>query len=142
MVYSFANIDDQSGQKITGSDSLCGWEAVAANSWRNISQIGRPSDIIAIGDAMTFYFALHGHRHARDSLGRSWQIETATDVDNRGTHPSKRLPVAFLGGNGAALPLTSDCWENGQHDYPTPGAPGSPTTLFLREAEKLVWFVR
>lgn len=141
-VYSHALIDEQTGEKTVGSDALTGWEGVTAGSWRRLSNFSRPSDIVAIADAMTFFFPFHNHRHARESIGQSWQIVPGTDIDNRGTHPSQRLPAAFLDGHGSALPLAADYWENGLHNYPTPGNAAAPTSLYLRETERLIWFVR
>ncbi len=140
--YNSATIDDETGDKWVGADSLPGWEPIAAKGWRNLSRFGRPADIMAIGDAMTFYFASHGHRHAYDSYGLSAQIVPGGIFDNRGTHPGLRLPMAFLDGHGIATPLTADYWQNGQHDYPTPGTSAAPTTLYLREVERFIWFVR
>lgn len=140
-VYTSAIVDDESGDRSFSDDALPGWEPVVGHGWRKLSQFGRPADLVAIGDSITFWFALHGHRHARESYGMAWQIVPGGDTDNRGTHPGQRLPAGFLDGHAASPPIGADYWQNGQHDYATPGG-GAPTTLSTREAEKLVWYVR
>jgi prepilin-type N-terminal cleavage/methylation domain-containing protein len=138
--FTSAIIDDETGERSIFADALPGWEA-AVGGWRTLASFGRPSQTIAIADALTFYFALHDHRHARETIGLAWQIVPGGDLDNRGTHPALRLPAAFLDGHGAALPLSGDYWQDAPHDYPTPGG-GAPTTLYDREVERLVWYVR
>lgn len=139
--YNNAFIDDQTGEKSLSADSLPGWESVVGGGWRHLALFSRPSQTVAVGDAIRFWFAFHGHWHARESIGRSWQIETGTAAKNEGTHPSHRLPTAFLDGHAAALPLTSTYWEDRIRTYSPPSSTAPPIELFDREIETMVWFV-
>jgi prepilin-type N-terminal cleavage/methylation domain-containing protein len=139
--YNSGVMDDETGERTFTADGLPGWERFAVG-WRTLAAFPRPSDTISIADAVTFYFALHNHRHARESLGQSWQIVTGTDIDNRGTHERlQRLPTAYLDGHGTALPLSQSYWESTQHSYQPPNTAAAPMALYDREVERLIWYV-
>jgi hypothetical protein len=107
-----------------------------------MSQFSRPVETVSLCDALTFYFAPHDHRHARETVGFGWEIVTGTDLDNQGTHTKfQRLPAAFLDGHGESLPLSQAYWYNTQHAYNAP-SPGYPQqTLYDREVQRLIWFL-
>lgn len=140
--YNSAFVDDQTGERSFTGDSLPGWEGIASGGWRNLALFGRPSQTVLVSDAVRFWFALHGHWHARESVGRSWQIEVGTSTTNEGSHPSKRLPLSFFDGHAAAVPITTDYWEDRVRSYAPPSGFGAQSAdLFDREVELLLWFV-
>src|SRR5204863_8544853 len=141
-VYDSGLLDEESGDRIFAPDSLSGWEAVAGHGWRTLASFPQPAETIAIGDALTFWFALHGHRHARESIGQSWEIAAGTPIDNQGVHTAlQRLPATFLDGHGTPQPLSQAYWQDTVHTYSPPGNAAVPLELFDREVQRLIWYI-
>jgi type II secretory pathway pseudopilin PulG len=141
-LYNSALIDEENGDYFVGASALTGWESPFGAGWRSLAQFQQPAEIVALCDAITFYFSPHGHRHARESVGRSFEIATGTEADNHGTHERlRRLPAAFLDGHGVSLPLSQGYWENTLHMYTPPGNAAAPVALYDREVQRLIWYL-
>jgi prepilin-type N-terminal cleavage/methylation domain-containing protein len=139
-VGSFAGRDDETGTFDYSNNTLDGWDGVLAARWYHLSDFTRPSDVIGIFDAMSFYFAPHDHRHSRDNIGWVWELVPGGDLDNLGTHMEVGvLPTAYLDGRAAALPLRTNYWQDKPRSAPSPGGPTTQT--WEREARSIMWFI-
>lgn len=149
--YTFNSVvwDDAGEFYDTASDVWPGWESAPEGSgWRLLAAIRRSAKIIALIDNTNYYFALHGHRDARESIGRG--VEVVTDPtagsntygDNRGSHAALQArPAVFFDGHAERLSSLPQYWLDAQETY-TPPTPGfAPTSLYLRDIEHFMYFI-
>lgn len=141
-LYNSVYQDDETGEADVYADAPSGWEPQLANGWRRVGTVPHPSDVCAIVDALTFYFSLHSHRHAWQSVGERWQIEQGTQTDNRGTHLALGvLPAVFVDGHATNLPTTPSAWEDAPSTYTPPDSAFGPVTYSDLEVRRLLWFL-
>jgi prepilin-type N-terminal cleavage/methylation domain-containing protein len=137
-LYNNGSIDDETGEKTFGADALPGWEPLVGRGWRRRDQVGRPDQVIAMADALSGLIL--EDRHARESVGQTWEIVPGTIADNQGTHVKlARWPAVYVDGHAASLPRGSDYWEGNQRTYTGPG--GATAQLYDREVKSLIWFI-
>ncbi|MCC6676827.1 MAG: prepilin-type N-terminal cleavage/methylation domain-containing protein [Phycisphaerales bacterium] len=140
--FNYVYLDEEYGEKIITADSLPGWEAVAGTGWRRPTLFDFPSELAAITDAVTFYVPLHDHRHARDSIGMSWQIVQGEVVENYVMHARvARIPLAYFDGHAGAAPIDKGYWNDRLRSYDPPGAGGYTQEFWDREVQRYLWFV-
>lgn len=146
-VYSWGLWDDVTPQYEESNDALPGWESSPTLAgWRQLSQIRRPAEIIAIADNVNFTHVGFNHRDARDSIGRSCEIvydpQNAGCGDNEGSHKSLHVrPAVFVDGHAEALPDSPSYWLGAQETCAPPGNPADATTIYVREAQRFAWFI-
>lgn len=142
-LYNNASIDDETGEKLVSADSLPGWESLSEHGWHRLSIVQRPAEMLAMVDAITVFSATHNHRHGVESVGHSWQVVPGTQVDNRVSHEKlQRLPGSYVDGHAEALPVSSDYWKDHARSYTPPGQRAQSVTLYDRELQRLIWFIR
>lgn len=134
----FAGIDEESGTSDFIFDSPRGWESVLAG-WRKIDDFPRPSDLIGIFDAMTFFFPIHNHRHSWENIGESRELVPDGNTDNQGSHPSHVIPLSYMDGHAESRPLTTAYWQDRRRDVVTPT--GITGQVWEREAKNIMWFI-
>ncbi len=127
-------------------DAPNGWAPrYGTSAWRKLEQILRSSEIVALMDNVTYFYAGHGHREARESIGQSCQVvlgdENADCGDNAGSHsPQHRRPSAFVDGHAEALPSTAEYWYDLRSEYHPLNNPDTPEVIWNREAQRFYWF--
>jgi prepilin-type N-terminal cleavage/methylation domain-containing protein len=142
-LYNNAVIDEEIGERIIGADSLPGFESVTEHGWHRLNIVQRPSEMLALVDAITVFSPTHNHRHGVESVGLSWQLVPGTEIDNRVTHEKMaRIPGSFVDGHAEALPVSVAYWQDHSRSYPPPGLRGPNATLYDREIQRLIWFIR
>jgi len=130
--------DDENGETVVGSDSEDGWES-AVRGWRRLSNFAWPTRLVALGDALTFYAEVHQHRHAMDSVGRSWQLVTTDVYDAAGSH-AEHWPIVHFDGHAATARLTGDHWLDAIETFHSPT--GQSQDYHHAEIDAFLWFVR
>lgn len=141
-LYNSVWVNEVDGTVFVAGDTMPGWERRCGDSWRLIGRPARPADTAAIVDAMTYYDQAHQHRHARQSVGRSWEVAPGDETDNTGAHGGTGvLPMAFLDGHAAPMPHDRASWLDAIHVYQGTGRGSEATELHDSEVRWLAWFV-
>lgn len=131
---------------ITG-DAPEGWSIrYGGSEWRRLDQPKHSADVIAFIDNTTYFYAGHGHREARESIGWSCQVVPGTDDatcgDNQfASHEAiARRPAAFLDGHAASLPNNGAYWYDLRSLYYPLGNAANQISVWNREARHFLWF--
>ncbi|MFO0834760.1 MAG: prepilin-type N-terminal cleavage/methylation domain-containing protein [Phycisphaerales bacterium] len=138
--FAFNNVmrDDETGETQISADSIDGWDA-ANNGWRRLSNFTWPTKIIALGDALTFYAEVHLHRHALESVGRSWQLVPTDVYQLLGTH-ALDWPCVHLDGHATTMKLTESQWQDTTETFRS--LDGNSNDFYRAEIDAFLWFVR
>jgi prepilin-type N-terminal cleavage/methylation domain-containing protein len=142
-LFNIATVNEETGDPPEWIASYwTGWDSRGINAWRRLGDVQRPAEIITLMDNVSYYFAFHGHRDARDAYSQSLQVISGTDLQTIGSHEElARRPASFLDGHAEPLPSTADYWEDAQVNYAPPDGSG-PVTFYAREVQRLMWFIR
>lgn len=148
-VFSTVQLVRENSEVIVNGGVLPGWESVLSpREWRRLARIRRPSEVIMFIDNVSHNVPLHGHRDAREAVGRSCEIvynpsNTEGCGDNDASHLATRLrPAACVDGHGETLPIGPEYWLGPAGMFQLPGSSEAPLRLYLREVERFAWFVR
>jgi prepilin-type N-terminal cleavage/methylation domain-containing protein len=139
-------IDEILGVANISADAIPGWDNFSAGAWRRLEQPEEPVELVSIMCSVSYWAAAHGHRDARDFIGRGEEVMLPPDpqsYDNRGSHDALAVrPTAFLDGHGAALPSTRGYWFDTLNKYAPGGKDGNPKIeLYAREVRRFFWFI-
>lgn len=142
-------LNEPLGTLNVSTDILQGWiTRYGARSWRKISEVTRPAEVVELICATNYWAALHGHRDGREYYARGCDVVGGAnpclpDEENQGSHDALKVrPTVFVDGHGASLPTSAAYWFDREATYSSRGAPGAPTIqLFQREMRHLLWFV-
>ncbi|MGE0482190.1 MAG: type II secretion system protein [Phycisphaerae bacterium] len=148
-VFNSVQIVRETNEIYVNGGVLAGWESLSnPRDWRRLAQIDRPAEIMLLMDNVNHNVPVHGHRDARESIGRSCEIvfnpsDTQGCGDNDASHLATRLrPTAFVDGHGETLPIGPDYWLGPAGMFQAPGSSEAPLRLYWREIERLAWFVK
>lgn len=141
--------DDVNDDHWSAADVYPGWEnAPEATVWRSLSMIPRTSEVVEMMDNVSFFSLAHLHREARESFGMSSDIvesaEDGTDaISTHGSHADFHVrPSVFVDGHAQSLPDTRNYWMDLQTQYAPRGSALAPVTLYQREVQRLMWYVK
>lgn len=130
--------DDETGEVVVSADAEDGWET-ATLGWRRLTNFTWPTRLVALGDALTFFAEVHQHRHAMDSVGRSWQLVTTDIYDVIGYH-AEPWPIVHFDGHAETRRLTAQQWLDSTETLRSPS--GGTADFHRAEIDAFLWFVR
>lgn len=139
--------DDLNDEHSSFADVYPGWDrAREATSWRILSDIARPTEIIAFIDNVNFYSGAHRHREAREQVGRGVEVinvQTAEfNYDNEYSHQELgQRPAVFVDGHAQPLPDRPEYWLDLPTTWQPPGA-SEPITLYSADVKHFMWFAK
>lgn len=147
-VFNTAVWDDIENEHFFMGDAVDGWlNTPEITAWRRLSRIPRPSEIVLLMDNVIYYFAVHGHREARESIGRGadviYEPGNPDWGENEGGHTALRVrPSVFVDGHAQSLPSSVEYWTDLRQTYAPSAQPGQVSNLYVRDVQRLMWFVR
>lgn len=105
--------------------------------------------IVALMGNVTYFYAGHGHREARQSIGLSCEVVLASESedaecgDNAGSHsPQHKRPAVFVDGHAEPLPSTAEDGYDLRSEYYPLNDPAADTNVWNREVQRFYWFAR
>jgi len=132
-------------ETIVKGDAGKGWnKTLGSPTWRRIDRVARAERVVAIMDNVNYYHADHGHREARESVGRTCDVMSdviAVCANNVGSHDALvQRPVLYADGHAAPLTLAPSYWLKGEGLYQSPDE-RPPVNLLRRDVELFFWYV-
>ena len=142
---SVATFDGE--EYVVSTDSPAEWaERYGTESWRHIDQVAAPSEIVALIDNVYYFFEVHGHWEARESIGSGQDIILDPDdvpPDQRqASHASlQKRPAVFVDGHTEALSSIKAYWQDVLLNVHPMGNSAVGVSYYQRDIQRLMWFV-
>jgi prepilin-type N-terminal cleavage/methylation domain-containing protein len=145
-LFNHGVLNEVTGTALIFSEVEAGWGGrYSRKSWRRVTDVERPHEIVQLMCNVSYWAAQHHHRDSREWYGYGYEAVLYPEPqpyasDNVGNHMAlKRLPGAYLDGHGEAIPGTAAYWLNGERAYNSPG--GLLRTFHDREVQRFMWFI-